>query len=706
MTPRRLSPILPLAFLACSTAEEPSRVYPEVARSDQVDTYFGVEVADPYRWLEELGSDAVQQVVESQNAFAQPYLDALPTRERIRQRMTELYTYERTGAPKKRGGRYFFEANDGNQEQDVLKVAEALESDPRTLIDPSSLRDDATIALSDWEPSPDGAFVAYAVSDGGTDWKSWRVREVASGRDLDDVLEHMKFSDVAWTPDAAGFYYSRYPLTAGGEADGSRPVAVYYHRLATAQSEDELVFSVDEGSRRNPYAQVTENGRFLVLTISQGYNTNGIYYKDLTTAGSPVVRLLDEWDAFYTFLGHQDGELFFSTTHQAPNGRVVAIDVDRPELGNWREVVPQSEHALDGAHLAGGRVVVRTLVDARSRVRIYETDGREAGEVELPGIGTVGGFEGKLSDPEAFFELDTFTAPPAVYRFDVSTGGTAVVHQPQTAFDSASYETEQVFYTSRDGTRVPMFLIHRRGIRRDGENPTMLYGYGGFNSSLTPEFRVRWAMWLEMGGLLAVANLRGGGEYGEPWHLAGTKTSKQNVFDDFIAAAEWLIAQGYTRTPKLAIHGRSNGGLLVGAVMTQRPELFGVALPAVGVLDMLRYHTASANAYQWGSDYGWSENEDEFRALHAYSPAHNVREGTCYPPTLVTTADRDDRVVPWHSYKFAAELQHAQGCEKPILLRVETRAGHGSSKPTWMLIEDYADQWAFAAEHLDMEVPM
>ncbi len=717
MTSNRPASLLPLPLLltafACAAPEEPTTLrrgsgdtltYPEIARSDHADDYFGSRVADPYRYLEDLESDAARQLVESQNALAQPYLEAIPGRQRIIERMTELWGFARTGVPVKRGGRYFYEANDGEQEQDVLMVADSADAEPRVLIDPNTFRQDATIALADWEPSPDGKLLAYGVSDGGTDWKSWKVREVDSGNDSGDDVRHMKFSSVAWTPDAAGFYYSRYPLGEGGEADGSQRVAVYHHRLGTPQSEDSRVFATDDDSGHDPYPRVTDDGRFLIFDVFEGYSTNGVYYLDLSLADATVVRLLDEWDALYTFLGNRGGELFFTTTREAPNGRVIAIDVARPKPEDWREVVPEGEHALDGASLVGGRVIVHDLVDARSRVRLVELDGTPAGEVELPGIGTAGGFDGKLDDPETFFDFETFTAPPAIYRLDVSSAETTVFRQPETSFDAGAYVTEQIFYSSLDGTRVPMFLVHRPGLEKHGDHPTMLFGYGGFNSSLTPEFKVRWAMWLEMGGLLAMANLRGGGEYGEPWHLAGTKTLKQNVFDDFIAAAKWLIAEDYTQTSKLAIHGRSNGGLLVGAVMTQRPELFGVALPAVGVLDMLRYHTASANAYQWGSDLGWSENEDEFRAQHAYSPVHNVREGTCYPPTLVTTADRDDRVVPWHSYKFTAALQHAQGCAAPILLRVETRAGHGASKPTWMRIEDYADQWAFAAEHLGMEM--
>ena len=695
--------LVAVAALACSGPRGSAPAYPEAPRSDHVDEYFGVEVADPYRWLEELDSAATGSFVESQNALAQPYLEAIPARQRIVERMTELWDYERYGLPQKRGGRYFFEHNDGSQGQDVLMVADGPGAEPRVLIDPNELRADATISLADFEASPDGAHVAWGVSDGGTDFKVWRVRDVETGEDLADELRRMKFSGVSWAPDSTGFYYSRYPVGQNGEADDSRQVSVYHHRLGTPQSEDRHVYSIEDRDGPDPYCRITDDGRFLVFSIFEGYSANAVHVRDLTDGDGTVVRLLDRWDALYDFLGNRDGELFFETTHQAPNGRVVAIDMARPDPGGWREVVPEAGDVLAEATIVGGRVIAHYLVDARSRVRVYDLDGGEAGEIELPGIGTVGGFDGTIGDPETFFGFETFTAPRTIYRLDVATGESAPFGASPQGSTSAAFETEQVFFTSKDGTRVPMFLVHEPGIELDGENPTLLYGYGGFNAAETPEYKVRWTMWLEMGGLLAVANLRGGSEYGEAWHEAGTRTRKQNVFDDFIAAAEWLIAEGYTSTPKLAIHGRSNGGLLVGAVMTQRPELFGVALPAVGVLDMLRYHTASANAYQWGSDFGWSENEDEFHALRAYSPVHNVRPGTCFPPTLLTTANLDDRVVPWHSYKFAAALQHAQGCDNPVLLRIETRAGHGGQKPTWMRIEDYADQWAFAAEHLGME---
>ncbi len=695
-----------LGASACSPTKESTLAYPQAERSDHTDDYFGVEVPDPYRWLEELGSESTRTFVEAQNALAQPQLETLPARERLRERMTELWRYERYGVPEKRGGRYFYEANNGSQELDVLMVADSLDAKPQVLIDPNSFRDDATVALADWTPSPDASHVAYGVSDGGTDWKTWRIYNVATGKDLDDVVGHMKFSTAVWAPDSSGFYYSRYPLGDDGKADGSAKVSVYYHRIGTTQDDDRHVYSTAGNNNYDPYPEISDDGRFLILNLFEGYSTNGVYVRELGTADAPLIRLLDDWDAFHVFLGNHGDELFFRTTDRAPNGRVVAIDLKMPEPANWRQVVPESTNALADAQLIGGHIVTQYLVDARSHVVRFTTDGTQVGVVELPGIGTASGFTGKNDDPETFFEFETFTAPPTVFRLDIASGETVPLRAPAGTSDTDLYETEQVFFQSKDGTRVSMFLIYKTGLERDGKTPTMLYGYGGFNVSETPEYKVRWKMWLEMGGLLAIPNLRGGGEYGEAWHQAGTKLDKQNVFDDFIAAAEWLIAEQYTSTPKLAIHGRSNGGLLVAAVTTQRPDLFGVSLPAVGVLDMLRYHTASANAYQWGSDYGWSENKDEFQAQHAYSPVHNIHSETCFPPSLVTTADRDDRVVPWHSYKYAAAMQQAQSCDHPILLRIETRAGHGGSKPIWMQVEDYADQWAFAAAQMGMEVPL
>jgi prolyl oligopeptidase len=669
--------------------------YPDTRRVDHTDDYFGTVVADPYRWMEDLEAPELETWVEKQNEISIPFLEEMPGHESIQARLTELWNYERFGIPMKEGDLYFFTGNDGLQDQDVLFVAESLEGEARVLIDPNGFSEDATVALAGMSVSPDGRYIAYATSDGGTDWNTWHIRDVATAEDLPDAVAYTKFTSASWLPNGSGFFYSRYPLGPDGEGDGQAQVKVYFHEVGTDQSEDDLVYAVEDSESRNPYASVTEDGRYLIIEVSEGYNENGLYYLDLGAPNGGVVRLLDAWDALYSFIGNDGPVFYFHTNNGAPRNRVLAVDILDPEPSEWRDIIPQSEETLLSASYVGGVFVARYMEDAKTLIRLISTDGEVLRDVSLPGIGTAGGFGGHADDPETFYSFQSYTVPPTIFRYDLGTGESSVYRETQIDLDPSDYETVQVFYNSADGTRIPMFLTYKVGLEKNGENPTLLYGYGGFNSSQTPSFRVDRLVWLEMGGIFAHANLRGGGEYGEEWHLAGTKTRKQNVFDDFIAAAEYLIDEGYTSTPRLAIQGGSNGGLLVGAVLTQRPELFGAALPAVGVLDMLRYHTASLNARQWSSDYGLSENEEEFRALYAYSPYHNVEEGTCYPPTLVTTADRDDRVVPWNSFKFAAALQYGQGCENPILMRVETRAGHGAGKPTWMRIEEVADAWAF-----------
>jgi prolyl oligopeptidase len=484
--------------------------------------------------------------------------------------------------------------------------------------------------------------------------------------------------------------------------DGSKTISIYFHRRGTAQEDDEHVFTVPGDSAKNPYGTVTDDGRYLIISIHHGYDANDVYYLPLDSRRTEALPIFDRWDARYDFVGNDGDTLFFWTNKDAPKGRVVTVDLGRRSAVSPREVVAEAEETLSTVDFVGGRLFCRYLRDAHSLVRVHDPAGGEVREVELPGMGTVRGFSGYGDDMETFYSYTDFTTPTAIYRYSVTADESDLFERGEPAVDLAGYMSEQVFFESKDGTRVPMFIVHRQGIALDGQNPTLLYGYGGFNSSRTPSYRTSRMVWLEMGGVLVVANLRGGGEYGREWHLAGTKLDKQNVFDDFIAAAEWLIANGYTSTEKLAVQGGSNGGLLVGAVITQRPELFGASLPAVGVLDMLRYHLPSANARQWSSDFGLSENEDEYHALRAYSPYHNLAEGVCYPPTLITTADHDDRVVPWHSFKFGAAMQNAQGCDNPILLRVETRAGHGAGKPTWMSIEEIADQWAFLAHTLKM----
>jgi prolyl oligopeptidase len=679
--------------------------YPAAKRGEHVDVYHGRRVPDPYRWLEQESAPDTRTFIEAQNALAQPYLEAIPARDKIKKRLAELWNYERYTTPVQRGGRYFYLRNDGLQNQSVLYVADSLHAPPRVLLDPNTLSKDATIALGEFEPSPDGKLLAYGLSDGGTDWREWRVRDVATGRDLPDVVRFTKFAPIAWTADSRSFYYARYPLRADGSGDDSRQREIYRHVLGKPVAADPLIYKVTDHPTRNPYVQVTDDGRYLVIWMYDGSQQTGLYHYKLDRNGAPggqLTRLIDSFDASYRFVAEIDDVFYVHTSKDAPNARVVAIPANATDRKSWRTVVPESRFAMIEASILGGKVLAQYLEDARSVVRAYGLDGKLAYDVKLPGLGQAGGFQGGVDDGETFFSYTDFLTPPSISRLDVASGRTEVFRAPRFAADLSPYVTEQVFYASKDGTRVPMFIVRKRDLPRNGQAPTMLYGYGGFNVPQLPAFSAPVLVWLEMGGVYAMPNLRGGSEYGEAWHSAGTKLVKQNVFDDFLAAAEYLIAEKYTSPAKLAIRGRSNGGLLVGAAMTQRPDLFGATLPAVGVLDMLRYHTPSANARQWSSDYGLSENEAEFRALFAYSPLHKVKKGACYPPTLITTADHDDRVVPWHSYKFTAELQQAQGCRHPVLLRVETRAGHGAGKPTWMQIEDFADQWAFLTKALKM----
>jgi len=679
-------------------------VYPLTARVGVSDNYFGTRVEDPYRWLEDLDSPAVHGWVTAQNALAQPRLAALPQRAWLKARLTQLWNYERYDLPVTRGGRYFYLHNDGQQNQGVLQVAEHLDSAGRVLFDPNAVRGDATVSLSEFTPDEQGKVVAYALSDGGSDWQVWRFRRVGDATDLPDVLGFTKFWGVSWARDGSGVYYSRYPALPNGKGDDAARPAIYFHRLGSAQDQDVLVYAMHDRTTRIPTGRVTDDGHYLVITQVEGYEHNGVELLDLRRPDAKARPLFTAWDALYSFIGAHGDELFFQTTRDAPLGQVIAVDVREPGLPS-RTVVPQGSTALQEATYVGGRVIARYVEDAHAVARVYERDGRTVGRVALPALGGIEGFYGTGTQAETFFSYTDFLTPRKIYRFDVAANQPTLWREPRMPALSPQFITEQVFFTSKDGTRVPMYITQRRGAPKDGNQPLLLYGYGGFDISLTPGYRPAVQAWLEMGGAYAEANLRGGGEYGEAWHKAGTLTQKQHVFDDFIAAAEYLIREHYTRPAKLGIHGRSNGGLLVGAVLTQRPELFGAALPAVGVLDMLRYQTANANARQWSSDYGLSEDPEQFKALYAYSPVQNVRKGVCYPPTLVTTADHDDRVVPWHSYKFAAALQAAQVCANPILIRVETRAGHGAGKPVWMQVDDYADQWAFLATWLKVSAP-
>lgn len=697
-----------LSLAACQRQPEPEVLvplaYPATPRGDHVDDYHGTKVPDPYRWMEDMDSAPVRDWVQAQNALAEPYLAAIPARQPIIDRLTRLWNYERYGVPFSEGGRYFYTRNDGLQNQAVLFVKDGWDAEPRVLIDPNGFSADGTIALGATSASPDGKWLAYSTSDGGSDWRTWRIRDAVAGTDLDDELRYAKFDiPVAWAQDSKGFYYTRHPVGPGPEyrGDDSKPLSVWYHRLGTNQTDDRLIYDVGHPTR-NPYGvAVSEDGRSLVVTVFDTRIENAVHVLDLGQLNPRPRKLLDGWDAQYYHIGDAGRTLYFQTTRDAPRGRIVAVDLDdKGDTVTLREVVPQAAEAIEGSAFVGGHLVVSYLKDARALVKVHARDGALVREVTLPGLGSVSGFGGRGSRSETFYSYTDFTTPTAIHRYDVASGESTLFQAACTDAQLAGIITEQVFVTSKDGTKVPMFIVRHRDAKLDGSHPTLLYGYGGFNQSMTPAYSSSRAVWLERGGIYAVANIRGGGEYGHAWHEAGTRLKKQNVFDDFIAAAEHLIAAGYTRPERLAVQGGSNGGLLVGAVVNQRPELFGAALPAVGVMDMLRYHTAGQNPRLWAADYGLSEDPAEFQAQLAYSPYHNIKPGTCHPATLVTTGDHDDRVVPWHSYKYAAALQAAQGCAEPVLIRVETRAGHGAGKPTWMQIEAVADQLAFLDRHI------
>ena len=675
-------------------------VYPESKTVDQVDTLHGVEVADPYRWLENGNAADTRAWVKAQNKLTFSYLDTIPERDAIRSRLKKLWNFERYGVPEKRGGKYFYTLNNGLQNQSVLYVTDSLGSAGRVLLDPNTLSKDGTVALSRWRVSDDGKHLAYGTSAAGSDWQEWRVRNVATGRDLSDHLRWVKFSSAAWRGDGSGFYYSRYDAPkAGTKLLGiNLNQKLYFHRLGTSQSADELVYHQPEHPKWGYGATVTEDDRYLIISIRRGTDRrNRVYFKDLQQEKAPVTKLLDDFDASYGFLGNVDGVFYFRTDLDAPRGRVIAIYTAKPD--EKKEIIPQATETLRWVSHLNGQLVASYLKDAHSQVKVFDLKGRRLSEVSLPGIGSVGGFGGRSDDTETFYSFRSFTEPGTIYRHDLNTGKSTVFRRPKVDFNPADYVSQQVFYHSKDGTRVPMFITHMRGLELDGTNPCLLYGYGGFNISLTPSFSVQNLVWMEMGGVYAIPNLRGGGEYGEDWHKAGTKLDKQNVFDDFIAAAEWLQANLYTSPDRLAIAGGSNGGLLVGACMTQRPSLFSAALPAVGVMDMLRFHKFTIG-WAWTSDFGSPDDQKEFNALHAYSPYHNLKDGTKYPATLVTTADHDDRVVPGHSFKFAARLQAAQAGEAPTLIRIETRAGHGAGKPTSKRIDEAADKLAFLVKAL------
>ncbi|WP_338761880.1 prolyl oligopeptidase family serine peptidase [Massilia sp. METH4] len=678
--------------------------YPVTKKVDQRDDYHGTTIADPYRWLEDANSAETKAWVDEQNRLTQSFLGQIPERAAIRQRLTQLWNFERYSVPFKEGGRYFYSRNDGLQNQAVLYTLKSLDDEPRVLLDPNTLAADGTVALAGVAVSPQGRYLAYSTAASGSDWNEIRVRDIDTGKDTADHIKWVKFSDTAWAHDGSGFYYSRYDEPA----EGTRLAGVnyfqklYFHKLGTPQEQDVLVYHRPDQKEWGFQAEVTDDGRYLVINSTQGTDPrNRVFIKDLKEKGGKVKGLLEAFDASYTFIDNDGPRFYFVTDKNAPKSRIAAIDV---RTGKWTEIVPEAKQTLKGANIVNGQLVAEYLADAYSAVKVFDLKGKPLHDVTLPGIGSASGFAGKRSDTETFYAYTSFTTPSTIYRYDLKTGKSAVYRQPKVDFDPAAYETRQEFFTSKDGTRVPMFIVARKGTKLDGGNPTYLYGYGGFNVPLTPAFSVANLAWVEMGGVYVMANLRGGGEYGEEWHQAGTRLRKQNVFDDFIGAAEWLIANKVTSPSKLAIGGGSNGGLLVGAAMTQRPDLFGAALPAVGVMDMLRFHKFTIG-WAWTSDYGSADDPEEFQALVKYSPLHNLKPGTCYPATMVTTADHDDRVVPAHSFKFAAAAQAAQGGAAPVLIRIETKAGHGAGKPTSKQIEEVADRWGFLSRTLGMQAP-
>ncbi len=679
--------------------------YPAAKKVEQTDDYHGTKVADPFRWLEDVDSADTKAWVVGENKVTFEFLSHLVQRDTIKQRLTELVNYPRYSLPTKEGGHYFYTYNTGLQNQAPLYVKDTLTAEGRVIIDPNTMSKDGTVALALFAPSPDGKWLGYGTAAAGSDWNEFRVRDLATGQDTSDDIHWVKFSGFSWTKDSKGFFYSRYPEP---RKEGNQVFSdladqkIYYHRLGTTQADDVLVYERPDQPKWNLGGTVTDDGRYLLITVNEGTDPrNRLYFVDLKDPHKPeikgeVVKLVDQLEADYTPIGNAGSRLFIQTDLDAPYRKLIAIDLAATERANWKTVVPQTKDVIQSSAFVGGKFVVNYMQDAKSRVAIFGQDGAHVRDLELPGIGTVASVSGRYDEPELFFNFTSFTYPTANFRHDLNTGKTELFQAPKVAFDPALYETKQVFYQSKDGTRIPMFITARKGLKLDGSHPTLLYAYGGFNISLQPTFSTSTIAWLELGGIYAVPNLRGGGEYGKEWHLAGTKERKQNVFDDFIAAGDYLVKEKYTEHSKLVISGGSNGGLLIGAVVNQRPDLARVALPAVGVMDMLRFQKFTIG-WAWASDYGSSDDPAAFQYLSAYSPVHNVKAGVTYPAIMVTTGDHDDRVHPGHSFKYTAALQAANPNNPyPMFVRIETNAGHGAGKPISKQIEETADKFAFA----------
>lgn len=715
--------ILTLSALLSMSSIAQNISAPQTRKSDHLDTYHGTSIADPYRWLEDDNSEETKAWVKTQNAVTDKYLAALPQREPVKKLFKAFFNYEKFGTPFKEGGRYFYTRNDGLQQQAVLYMVKSLNDSPQVALDPNTLSIDGTVATTGTVVSRDGKYLAYGVASGGSDWQEWKVRDLTTGKDLPDLIKWVKFSKAEWTPDGLGFFYSRYDAPRDGETlTGSNYYQkLYYHRLGADQSADALVYENKQQKEWGFGAIVTDDGTRLLINVWKGSGRkNGLLWLPLKNRGyaaSPgdAIPITLEFDAEYSAVGSSGNTLWVKTDLDAAKGRIIAIDLSAPQRKNWKTLIAAREETLTGASAVGEHLFVQYLKDAATEVREHASDGKLLRVVSLPGIGTASGFGGRIDAQELFYSYQSLTTPAEIYRYDVKSGKSTLFKKPKTAFNATEFETHQAFVTSKDGTRLPIFIAHKKGIKLDGSNPTILYGYGGFNVNETPTYRVTAAVWMQMGGVYVTTCLRGGGEYGAAWHDAGTKLNKQNVFDDFIASAEWLIANKYTSPARLAINGGSNGGLLVGAVLNQRPELFAAAVPQVGVMDMLRFHKFTIG-WAWVSDYGSSDDANEFKALRAYSPLHNVQRGKTYPPTLIMTADHDDRVVPAHSFKYAAEMQDAANSIRqpvapgsgtasgPILARIETQAGHGAGTPTSKIIDERGDLLAFLANALKLQV--
>jgi prolyl oligopeptidase len=688
---------LSIIMMSCTPNSE-KLVYPETASVDQVDNYHGTEVADPYRWLEDDNSEETKAWVIAQNEVTFGYLEQIPFREKLENRLTEIWNYPKMGNPTKRNGIYFYSYNSGLQNQSVIYKMNSLEEKGEVFLDPNTFSEDGTVALSAFSVSKDGKYAGYGISRAGSDWQEFYIRDIETGKDLEEKLDWIKFSGMSWYKD--GFFYSRYPQPEKGDKlkGSNENNKVYYHKVGTQQSDDKLIYEDPENPLRGFSVGVSDDEQYAIITSTESTSGNAFGFKKIKEKN--FTWLVESFDQDYTAVGNKDNTLFVITNDEAPKYKLLAIDMNNPSRENWVDLIPEREEVLQTCSFIGGKLIATYLKDASDVSEVYDTDGNFLNNVEFPGIGSVGGFGGDAHDETTFYTFTSFNSPPIIFKYNIAENSSEVFYTTELDFDGSLYETKQVFFESKDGTKVPMFIVHKKGIKINGKNPTILYGYGGFNISMTPGFSPARAAWLEQGGVYAVANIRGGGEYGEEWHKAGTILQKQNVFDDFIAAAEYLIDMKYTSPKRIAVLGGSNGGLLVGAVVNQRPELFAAAIPAVGVLDMLRFHKFTIGRY-WTTDYGSSDDPEEFKYLYAYSPVHNISEEKDYPAVMVTTADHDDRVVPAHSFKYIATLQAKYSGDSPVIIRIETDAGHGGGKPTAKVIEEIADEFAFFWYNMD-----